>query len=65
MPIYEYSCPQCGEDFEKLIRSMSTADQVSCPSCSSNNVKRRMSLIASKGGGDCDSCSTGCSTGST
>jgi putative FmdB family regulatory protein len=61
MPIYEYSCPQCGEDFEKLVRSMSAADQVSCPICNSDKVKRRLSLVAAKGGGEaCNTCSAGC-----
>ncbi|MBN1309913.1 MAG: zinc ribbon domain-containing protein [Anaerolineae bacterium] len=63
MPIYEYQCPECGEEFEKLVRSMSAADEVSCPACKSNKVKRKMSLVASKGG-DCSTCSTSCSPGS-
>jgi putative FmdB family regulatory protein len=66
MPIYEYSCPQCGGDFEKLVRSMSAVDQVSCPICNSAKVKRKLSLVATKGGGEaCSTCSTGCGSGST
>ena len=66
MPIYEYSCPQCGVDFEKLVRNMSAADLVTCPMCKSNKVKRKLSLIAAQGGGEaCSTCSTGCGSGST
>ncbi|MBN1426755.1 MAG: zinc ribbon domain-containing protein [Anaerolineae bacterium] len=65
MPIYEYKCPDCGEEFEKLVRGMSDADQVSCPTCNSDNVKRKMSLVAAKGGEACGTCTTGCSSGTT
>jgi putative FmdB family regulatory protein len=66
MPIYEYACPQCGGDFEKLVRSMSAPDHVACPVCNSDKVKRKLSLIATKGGGEaCSSCSTSGGCGST
>lgn len=66
MPIYEYNCPNCGEEFEKLVRSMSAADQVTCPTCNSDKVRRKVSLVASKGGSAaCSTCSTGCTSGAT
>ncbi|MBM3135862.1 MAG: zinc ribbon domain-containing protein [Chloroflexi bacterium] len=45
MPIYEYRCQACGEEFEKLVRSSAEADQVECPRCHQVRVKRRLSLF--------------------
>ena len=32
MPLYEYTCDSCGEQFEEL-RSLSDEDEVPCPNC--------------------------------
>ena len=63
MPIYEYSCLDCGTQFE-TIRSMKDADTViRCKECESRNTKRRLSvfaahseggIVAGCGGGVCD-----------
>jgi putative FmdB family regulatory protein len=45
MPIYEYACPQCGAEFEKLVRG---GTAVACPSCQSARVIRRISVIGIK-----------------
>ncbi|MFQ5897455.1 MAG: zinc ribbon domain-containing protein [Candidatus Methylomirabilia bacterium] len=47
MPIYEYSCPKCGVDFEKLVSGQWDAR---CPSCGSPDVKRLVSLVGVKSG---------------
>lgn len=44
MPIFEYSCDQCGETFETLVRS--SEQQVSCPGCSSSNIHKLVSMFA-------------------
>ena len=49
MPIYEYSCRQCGVEFEKLVASHATA--VACPSCAGERVMRRISLVGVRTGG--------------
>lgn len=52
MPIYEYGCGKCGEDFE--VEQRITDDPVkSCPSCRSRKVKRLISQTSFvlKGGG--------------
>jgi putative FmdB family regulatory protein len=49
MPIYEYSCRECGSEFEKLVASQVAV--VSCPSCSGERVMRRISLVGVKTGG--------------
>ena len=48
MPIYEYDCKNCGDSFDKLVRNTATATQVTCPACSSDEVKKRLSLFSSK-----------------
>ncbi|MBU0511516.1 MAG: zinc ribbon domain-containing protein [Chloroflexi bacterium] len=47
MPIYEFDCPECGEQFESLVFGFST-DHITCPECDSPNVKKKISLFASK-----------------
>jgi len=37
MPIYEYACSKCGQEFETLVRSGAVPD---CPSCHSTISKR-------------------------
>jgi len=37
MPIYEYRCQECGEKFEKFVRSMNNlGPEVKCPKCGAN-----------------------------
>lgn len=47
MPIYEYSCLECGSQFEKLVHPKST---VACPSCESARVMRQLSLVGVRTG---------------
>ena len=70
MPIFEFICSSCGEPFEELVRSASAIDQMSCPSCGSIEVKKKISTFASKtvGGSSFSfgsSSAASCSTGST
>jgi putative FmdB family regulatory protein len=46
MPIYEYKCNSCGEDFEKLIFGN---QKVSCPKCNSNDIKKKFSVFGMSG----------------
>ena len=48
MPIYEYDCKNCGDRFDKLVRNTAVATKVTCPACSSGEVKKRLSLFSSK-----------------
>lgn len=43
MPIYEYSCTDCGTQFELIIHS---GDKAVCASCGSTQVERKLSLFA-------------------
>ncbi len=50
MPIYEYRCPQCGEKFEKFIRSVNAPQEVVCPRCGNTEVEKTVSLFGLTGG---------------
>jgi putative FmdB family regulatory protein len=43
MPMYEYRCRRCGHEFEALVRN---AVEPSCPSCSSGELERLISMFA-------------------
>lgn len=48
MPIYEFDCQGCGDSFDKLVRSISAIGEVTCPSCNSPEVKKKLSVFASR-----------------
>ena len=50
MPIYEYVCEQCGNQFEEIVSSAAT-DCPPCPKCASNNTKKLMSTCRTRTGG--------------
>jgi putative FmdB family regulatory protein len=46
MPLYEYICSDCGNEFDKMVR-FSEADQIQvCPSCQSQETRKKISKIA-------------------
>jgi putative FmdB family regulatory protein len=51
MPIYEYRCPSCGADFEKMQKISDGAPP--CPACGHADVVKKVSASAFvlKGGG--------------
>ena len=69
MPIYEYRCADCRQEFEKR-RPMSKSDaEIACPDCGGLHTKRGLSLFsfsrrnggsseAMAGGGGCGRCSS-------
>jgi len=62
MPIYEYRCNTCGEAFEKRL-SWSEADHNPiCPNCSSQDTKKKISMVSALGSANSkNSSSTGSS----
>jgi putative FmdB family regulatory protein len=67
MPLYEFACRECGQPFEKLVRSANAIDAVTCPTCGSPEVKKKLSSFAATVGSGSGSWSanTACSTGGT
>jgi putative FmdB family regulatory protein len=50
MPIYEFKCKKCKEEFEKFVLSYSQVKQVKCPKCG-GEVEKKVSACAVGGSG--------------
>ena len=46
MPIFEYHCAACGNDFELLVLG---SDVPACPRCESEDLEKKLSTFASGG----------------
>jgi putative FmdB family regulatory protein len=63
MPIYEFECEACHEEFEDLVSSLGRIGEVECPKCGSGKVQRLQSGFATIGGGSSGfGASKGCSS---
>jgi putative FmdB family regulatory protein len=72
MPIYEYVCDECQEQFEKIV--MNKAQAIACPKCASSRNTIQLSVFSPPagspaksptsfsggGGGGCGSGGCGC-----
>ena len=47
MALYSFACPDCGEDFEKMIVRISAEPKAECPSCGATSPRRGFDLPAS------------------
>lgn len=65
MPIYEYRCTACENEFEVFVQSANS--EVKCVECGDANLQRKFSVFGMKSGskfrsssskGSCGSCST-------
>ena len=50
MPIYEYVCEECGEKYEKFVRSSLAKVELKCPTCGSPKGKKAISMFGMRGG---------------
>jgi putative FmdB family regulatory protein len=67
MPIYEFECQECKENFDKLMR-ITGVQQAVCPRCGSVKTIKKMSAFAANiKGGSLSSASSGsnCTPGGT
>jgi len=62
MPIYEYQCNNCDHSFEKLIFKGDN-EQVVCPKCGANRVKKLFSASSFMSKTGIGLCSAGTSKG--
>jgi len=47
MPIFEFKCLTCGEEFEVLLKNKEEISQVRCKNCGSEKIERLMSIVNS------------------
>ena len=56
MPIYEYVCEACGQEFEKMMRFSEADLSPLCPTCGSEETHKQISRVSAgfgfSGGGD-------------
>ncbi len=50
MPIYEYYCPDCSTNFEKLVRLSEANNTPDCPECGEKHAQKKLSAFATSGG---------------
>jgi putative FmdB family regulatory protein len=68
MPIYEYRCERCQDEFEQLVFA---SDTPACPACGATELKKLMSAhavgksqaSAAPAAGGCGSCEFGAGSG--
>ena len=47
MPLFEFSCLDCGIEFETLVLKYSEISDVACPSCGGKKLEEKVSSFAS------------------
>jgi putative FmdB family regulatory protein len=64
MPIYEYQCEGCGNQFEKLVRRSDDMSGLECPSCGEKHVSQQhYSTFSARANGAAPEPSGGCPAG--
>jgi putative FmdB family regulatory protein len=46
MPLYEYQCHSCGNEFQELILKTAEEKKLSCPACGNKKISRLISRVA-------------------
>ncbi|OXU14428.1 FmdB family zinc ribbon protein [Sedimentisphaera salicampi] len=62
MPMYEYSCEDCGKKFQFFQKSIRSEKKQTCPECGSSKVRKLISsfsAVSDSGSSDSGSCPTG------
>lgn len=54
MPIYEYRCESCGNEFEKLVRRVTDVMEEGCSACGEKHLEQQYSTFAARGGNGSD-----------
>lgn len=65
MPLYEYRCNACGKVFEKMARWSEADHSPLCPSCQSQDTRRKVSVFASSSNSSSSAFSSSVSSGSS
>lgn len=48
MPIREFHCNDCAQEFEKILRASDDINAVACPSCGGTHLERKLSTFAAR-----------------
>jgi putative FmdB family regulatory protein len=62
MPLYEYHCKTCGDNFEKMVRFNETVVNPECPRCQSHETHKLISMVATHGATPSTSSASSCKT---
>lgn len=62
MPIFEYSCNDCGAHFDILHKGAENPDLIECPECQSRSAAKKFSSFAASVG-SAGSASSSCESG--
>lgn len=49
MPIYNYACDACGNEFEEIILTADDPDVVECPSCAHSTLEGDVRRLPTRG----------------
>lgn len=60
MPLYEYTCSTCADDFTLLQSIHVQPGETACPSCGGKEVAKRLSVFAPHAGGAAPAPMGGC-----
>ncbi|MBN1448951.1 MAG: zinc ribbon domain-containing protein [Bacteroidetes bacterium] len=63
MPIFEYTCKDCGSQFDVLHKGVENPELVQCPRCDSRSAAKKFSTFSASVGSS-PSFSSGCEGGS-
>ena len=50
VPIYEYYCPDCDVEFERLVKLSEANAAQDCPECGGRHTQKKLSVFAARGG---------------
>ncbi len=60
MPILQYKCPECGKEFEELVKKFD--EEVKCPACGKTALRCYSGRMYSSTGAHQNKCSGNCKT---
>ena len=65
MPLYEYTCRECGHAFEVLQRMGERGEELRCPACGEIGADRQLSTFAghASSGGSVSATTSACGSG--
>lgn len=64
MPMFEFTCRECGAEFEELCTTAEVeAGEVACPECGARKADKKLSVFASTGDGGGGHAGHGCGGG--